>query len=66
LALSGGSNKGAWEVGVIWGLVNYGNPDDFAWDVITGVSAGAINAGATAVFATGDEVNMADFLSDAW
>ena len=66
LAMSGGSNYGAWEVGVLWGLLNYGDPADYAWDVITGVSAGAINTGATAVFATGDELNMVDFLSETW
>ena len=58
LALSGGANYGAYEAGVMWGLVNYGDSADFAWDVITGVSAGAINTATTAVFATGDEVNM--------
>ena len=66
LALSGGANHGSYEVGVMWGLVNYGNPDDFAWNVVTGVSAGAINTAATAVFATGDEANMVDFLTACW
>lgn len=66
LALSGGSNYGAWEAGIIWGLVNYGNPADFTWDVVSGVSAGSINTSATSVFATGDEVNMTQFVSDAW
>ena len=50
----------------MWGLLHYGDPSDFAWDVITGVSAGAINTAGTAVFETGDEVNMTEFLSDAW
>ena len=66
LALSGGANYGSWEVGVMWGLLHYGEPTDFAWDVITGVSAGAINTAGTAVFETGDELNMTEFLSDAW
>ena len=66
LALSGGANYGAWEVGVMWGLVHYGDPADFTWDVITGVSAGAINTAATTVFAPGDELNMTQFLSDCW
>jgi len=44
LALSGGGNNGAWEVGVLWGFMNYGNVADFEYDVITGVSAGSINA----------------------
>ena len=66
LALSGGSNYGAWEAGILWGLVNYGNPADFTWDVVSGVSAGSINTSATSVFATGDEINMTQFVSDAW
>ena len=66
LALSGGANYGAWEAGIMWGLTHYGNPEDFAWDVITGVSAGAINTAATSVFAVGDEVKMSEFVSDTW
>ena len=66
LALSGGANYGAWEAGVVWGFVHYGNPEDFAWDVVTGVSAGGINTAATAGFNVGDEVKMSEFLSDAW
>lgn len=58
LALSGGANYGSWEAGVVWGLVHYGEPADYAWDVITGVSAGAINVSLTAGFETGDEVSM--------
>ena len=66
LAMSGGANYGSWETGVVWGLTHYGDPADFAWNVITGVSAGAINTAATAVFATGDEVAMTELLSDSW
>ena len=51
---------------MLWGLLHYGEPADFTWDVITGVSAGAINTVATAVFEKGDEVAMTEFLSDAW
>jgi len=63
LVMSGGANNGAWEAGVLWGLVHYGNPSDFTWNVVTGVSAGAINTGAVVVFAPGDEVTMTEFLS---
>ena len=45
LAMSGGSNRAVWEAGVIWGLLHYGDPADFAWDVVSGISAGAINTG---------------------
>jgi predicted acylesterase/phospholipase RssA len=44
LALGGGGNNGAWEAGVIWGLMNYGNPKDYEWDVLTGISVGSINS----------------------
>jgi len=46
--MSGGANNGAWEIGVLWGLAHYGNPEDYYWDVISGISAGAINASGTA------------------
>lgn len=49
LVLSGGGSNGAWEAGVIYGFANYGNASDFEWDVISGVSAGSINALAIAV-----------------
>ncbi len=66
LVLSGGSNNGAWETGVIWGLTHYGNPEDFAWDTVSGVSAGAINTGGIATWATGTEVEMTEWLSGKW
>ena len=50
--LSGGGSNGAWEAGVLWGFTHYGNPADFAYDVVTGVSAGAINT----IFFAGEEV----------
>ena len=43
LVLSGGGTNGAWEAGIIWGLTHYGNPEDYTWDVHTGISAGSIN-----------------------
>ena len=66
LALSGGGNKGAWEAGVMWGLLHYGDPADFAWDVNTGISAGALNTGLISVYATGDELQATEDLSDIW
>ena len=66
LVLSGGSNNGAWETGVMWGLVNYGNSTDFTWDVVTGVSAGAINTAGIATWAPGTEKDMIEWLSNAW
>ena len=43
LVLSGGGSHGAWEAGVLWGLLHNGNPADYEWDHVTGISAGSIN-----------------------
>lgn len=54
--LSGGGSNGAWEVGVMWGLShNAINPEDFAWDYVTGISAGSINTSVISGFAPGHE-----------
>ena len=59
LAMSGGGSKGSYEAGVLYGLVN-NDPDktNYAYDVVTGVSAGSINTVAVSLFAPGDELNM--------
>ena len=64
LVMSGGSNRGAWEAGVIWGLAHYGNPSDFYWDVVSGVSAGSINTAGTAGYKPEEVIEMTEFLSD--
>ena len=66
LVLSGGGNNGSWQAGVIWGFINYGNPEDFAYDVITGVSAGSINTLALSGWEKGTEVELAQWISDLW
>ena len=66
LVLSGGGNNGAWEAGVLYGMLANGNAADFAFDVVTGVSAGAMNAGGLAGWEVGRELEAAQFLSDTW
>ena len=66
LAMSGGSNRATWEAGVIWGLLHHGDPADFAWDVVSGISAGAINTGQMSVWKVGDELAMSEAMSDAY
>jgi len=61
--LSGGGAFGTYETGVVWGLLHYGNPDDYRWDVFTGISAGSINAGMFAVWEKGMEVEMSENVS---
>jgi len=64
LVLSGGGNRGAWEAGVMWGLVHFGDPEDYHWDVMTGCSAGSINAAGSAAFAPNEVLNNVNFLSE--
>lgn len=65
-AFSGGGSRGSWEAGVVYGLNHNGNPADVAWDVISGVSAGALNAGGIALFAPNDGLAMSDWLVKLW
>jgi len=46
--------------------VNYGNPDDFAYDVVAGVSAGSIITLGMAGWEVGQETEAAQWLSDLW
>ena len=64
--MSGGGSNGAWESGVLWGLLHYGNPKDYMYDVVAGVSIGSINASGLAVYDIGDEMNAADFIYRTW
>jgi predicted acylesterase/phospholipase RssA len=66
LALEGGGNKGSYQAGVIWGFAHYGNPDEFQWDVVSGISAGAVNTGALSVWAPDQMFEMSEWLSDMW
>ena len=66
LVLSGGGSNGAWEVGVMWGLLHYGNRDNFAYDWMTGVSAGAINTAGFAGWPVGSEYEATEWLSDTF
>ena len=69
LAMSGGGSKGSYEAGALWGLyftdVN-ATADKYAYDVMTGVSAGALNTACGAMFAPSDVENFITFLSEKW
>jgi predicted acylesterase/phospholipase RssA len=57
--MSGGGAKGAFEAGALYGLYHTNiDKTKFMYDVVTGVSAGAINLGAVSLYDIGDEKNM--------
>ena len=62
LALNGGGAKGAYQAGAIYSFMHDGNPDDFQWDVVTGISGGAMNAGGMSVWAKEDGLKMSEWL----
>ena len=66
LVMSGGGSNGAWEVGVLYGLINNGITSDYEYDVVTGVSIGSINAFFMALWPLGQEKEMIQTLSDIW
>ena len=64
--MSGGGSNGAWEAGVLWGFLNYGEPTDYQYDVVSGISAGSINTVALAGWEVGQEKEASQWLSDLW
>ena len=62
LVLEGGGDKGAYQVGGIRGLVENLPPKESMYDVISGVSIGAINAVGFSFFEKGDEEAASQFL----
>jgi len=65
--MSGGGVKGAYEAGVLHGIFyELADKTKMQYDVVTGVSAGAINGGAMSLFEIGDEENMVNVLSEKW
>ena len=69
LVLSGGGSNGAWESGVLWGLLNYSTEEqksDYRYDVVSGVSIGSINASAFAVYGLGQESDAVELIYQTW
>ncbi|EDR41099.1 patatin family protein [Dictyostelium discoideum AX4] len=66
ITFSGAGDRGAWETGVVMGIMNVRQPEDYRWQFVTGISAGSINAAAMAMFSVGDETSARDFLQNQW
>eukprot|EP00010_Vexillifera_abyssalis_P003676 CAMPEP_0201552708 /NCGR_PEP_ID=MMETSP0173_2-20130828/16965_1 /ASSEMBLY_ACC=CAM_ASM_000268 /TAXON_ID=218659 /ORGANISM="Vexillifera sp., Strain DIVA3 564/2" /LENGTH=312 /DNA_ID=CAMNT_0047963231 /DNA_START=46 /DNA_END=984 /DNA_ORIENTATION=+ len=62
IALEGGGSRGAYEAGVLRGLVEALPGSEVAWDVATGISAGSINTFVLALFKVGDEQALTKFM----
>ena len=60
LAMAGGGSKGAYEAGVLYGMIRSGdkNSTKFAYDVVTGVSIGSVNSAGVSLWQPGTEWDM--------
>ena len=55
LALEGGGDKGAFQVGAFKAMTEQLHPREVTYDVISGISVGAINAATIGIFPIGNE-----------
>lgn len=67
LVLSATTDRGSYHAGALAGLLqNVTSASDFAYDVVTGVSIGALNAAVISQYATGQEQQASDALNHMW
>lgn len=66
LALRGGGSKGAYEVGALKGMLKMMNPIEYQYDVVVGVSVGAVNAALISLYPKGQERQAVADLEDLW
>jgi len=64
--MSGGGDRGAYEASVFIELANLLPIEDISYDVITGVSAGSMNACGLGLFAPEDTTNASEFVFGIW
>lgn len=64
--MSGGANKGAYEAGVVHGLSHLLNGTDAHYDVVSGVSAGALNSAGIAMWPPEKPKEMSEWLVEFW
>lgn len=65
LVLQGGGDKGSYQVGALAEMLEL-IPDEIHYDVVSGVSAGALNAGGFSQFPPGQEAQAIEFLLEIW
>jgi predicted patatin/cPLA2 family phospholipase len=66
LVLQGSADKGGYQAGALQGLLSALKPEDIQYDVVSGISVGAVNAAWVSQFAKGEEEQMVSQLVDFW
>jgi hypothetical protein len=62
IALAGGGTRGAYEIGALKGMIDSMPDYEMAYDVMAGVSIGALTANTIGMFDIGDERTAIDHL----
>lgn len=62
LAMRGGGIHGAFEVGVLKAFTDTLDPEEYQYDVVSGVSVGALNTGLLSIYKYGEEKEAVAFL----
>ena len=66
LGMEGGGDKGSYQAGVFKALVDLLPAEKRSWDVVSGISAGSMNAFSVAIFPQGQEEAARDFMISNW
>jgi len=66
LALQGGGDKGAYQAGALYEIVQNSNPEEVQYDVVSGVSIGSINGALLSGYEQGQERNATQYMVDTW
>lgn len=63
LVMEGGGDRGAYLAGAFKRMTEIMPPEECAYDIITGISAGGMNSGAISTYEKGNEKEAAEFLN---
>ncbi|CAI2373056.1 unnamed protein product [Moneuplotes crassus] len=66
LVLEAGGDKGAYQAGALKGLYEALGGKEIDYDVVSGVSVGAINAMGVSIFPSGEEKELTDWMIEFW
>ena len=66
LVLEGGGDKGSYQAGVLKAFAERLPKEEIEYDIITGISVGAINASFLSTFKKGDEINAFADINNKW
>ena len=66
VAMRGGGTRGIYELGVLEAFLEAMEPEEIQYDVIAGVSSGAINGAPIALYEKGQEAEAFEYLHEEW